>query len=337
MGRLMSAPTEAIDTSRVTRNDLSVMFPVSPVDPTEVETFAKFVDLAGLQRLYMGQGLVFETHTTLARLVGSGIRIPLGTAVTLMPMRHPVLAAMHARELAAFTDQRYVAGLGMGSRQFVDAVGGGWPASPLGYTREYATIVRSLLETGAVDLQGKYFQVRTRLDPQMDVEVDLALGVLRPAMTRLAGEIADIGISWLTPPEYCAEQLVPALEKGGADRDRRARLAAVVAVAVDRPGRDPVELAKAGLMNHLRAPHYGDALQKAGYDIRIGDAEHNAREIVERGLYVCGSPSEIADALAEYKAAGVDDILLNAGGVRLSEGPVAALTDLNEIVEAIGS
>lgn len=324
-----------VDRTQVTRQDCAVMFPVSSIDPKEVETFARFADLSGLQRMYMGQGLIFETHTTLARIVGGGTRVPLGTAVTLMPMRHPVVAAMQARELAVFSNNKYVAGLGLGSRHFVETVGGGWPRSPLTYTREYATIVRDLLEHGEVDVQGDYFSVKTRLEPPLDVDVDVALGVLRPAMTRLAGEVADLGISWLTPPEYCAEQLVPALEKGGVHRDRRARLAAVVAVAVDRPGRDPVELAKAGLLNHLRAPHYGDALQKAGYDVRIGDGEHNAREIVDRGLFVHGSPEEIVDQLAAYKEAGVDEIILNTGGVRLSEGPVEALTDLKEIVEAM--
>lgn len=324
-------------TSRpVRRSDCSVMYPSFPIDPVELKTFSSFVELAGMRRLYLGQTMVFEPHSTFARLIAGGSTTPLGTAVTLMPLRHPMVAALQARELALFSDTTYVAGLGMGSRQFNEAVAGGWPDSPLGYAREYATIVRDLLDGKTVDHQGRYFQVRTRLEPQLDVKVDVGLGVLRPKMTELAGEIADVGISWLTPPEYCAEQLIPALARGGADRDHKARLATVVNVAVDRPGRDPVELVKAGLGNHLAAPHYGDALTKAGYDIRIGDGEHNAEEVVRRGLFVYGTASEVADQLRAYLEAGVDELLLNVGGVYLSKGSVEALQDLEEITSAMG-
>lgn len=322
-------------TSRpVRRSDCSVMYPSFPVDPVELSTFSSFVQLAEMRRLYLGQTMVFEPHTTLARLIAGGSTTPVGTAVTLMPFRHPVVAALQARELALFSGATYVAGLGLGSRRFNESMSG-WPRSPLTYVREYATVVRDLLDHKAVDHQGEYFQVRTRMEPELDYSVELGLGVLRPRMTELAGEIADVAISWLTPAHYCAEQLLPALAKGGADRDTPARLATVVNVAVERPGRDPVELVKAGLHNHLSAPHYGDALTKAGYDIRIGDGDHNSEEIVRRGLFVYGSPQEIVDGLRVYLDAGVDEILLNVGGVYLSRGPLEALQDLEDITSAM--
>ncbi|WP_222192516.1 LLM class flavin-dependent oxidoreductase [Modestobacter italicus] len=322
-------------TRPVHRSDCSVMYPSSPVDPVELKTFASFVELAGMRRLYCGQTMVFEPHTTFSRLLAQGSTTPLGTAVTLMPFRHPVLAALHARELSVFSGSTYVAGLGLGSRQFNEAMTGSWPASPLTYVREYATIVRDLLRGEAVELDGDYFSVRSRLNPDLGQSVELGLGVLRPRMTELAGELADVAISWLTPPEYCAEQLLPSLAKGAVDRDDPPRLATVVNVAVDRPGRDPVQLALAGLGNHLAAPHYGDALTRAGYDIVVGDRDHNAAEIVRRGLYVHGTPAEIATALSAYLAAGVDEILLNVGGVHLSRGPVEALQDLHDISQAL--
>lgn len=321
----------------VTVADCSLMYPTSPVDPVELRTFASFAELAGLRRLYLGQTLVFEPHSTLTRLLAQGARTPLGTAVTLMPLRHPVTAALHAREIALFSGTDYVAGLGLGSRQFNEAVAGGWPGSPLTYVREYAEIVRGLVAGERVDVDGRYFRVRTQLSaPEVEYDVRLALGVLRPRMTEVAGAVADVGISWLTPPEYCADQLVPALTRGAAGRDRVPSLATVVNVAVDRPGRDPRAMALAGLGNHLAAPHYGDMLQRSGYDIVLGDRDHNAAEIVRRGLFVHGSPAEIADALRAYVDAGVEEILLNVGGVYLSHGPLEALQDLEDITAALG-
>lgn len=319
----------------VRRDDCSVMYPSFPVDPVELDTFSSFVRLGGLRRLYLGQTMVFEPHTTFSRLLAGGSTTPMGTAVSLMPLRHPVLAALHARELALFSGTSYVAGLGLGSRVFNETVAGGWPASPLGYVREYATIVRALLDGERVDVDGDHFSVRTSLEGRLEAQVEVGLGVLRPRMTELAGEVADVAISWLTPPEYCEEQLVPALERGGANRDTRTRLATVVNLAVDRPGRDPVALAVAGVGNHLMAPHYGNALQRAGYDIKIGDRDHNAREVVDRGLYAFGSPQEIADQLSAYLAAGVDEILLNIGGVYNTEGTIAALQDLDDVTAAM--
>lgn len=323
-------------TSRPVRlSDCSVMYPSFPFDPVEFETYAKFVQLTEMRRLYVGQTMIFEPHTTLARLAGGGSTTPLGTAVTLMPLRNPMIAALHAREIAMLTGTTYVAGLGLGSKQMNEAMCGGWPSSPIGYVREYATIVRDLLDGETVNLQGEFFNFRGRLEPQLEFDADLALGVLRPRMTELAGQVADRAISWLTPPEYCGEQLVPALERGGVDRDQRTRLATVVNVGVERPGRNPVDLVLAGLGNHLAAPHYGDALTKAGYDIKLGDRDHNAEEVVNRGLYIYGSPTEIVDQLGAYLDAGVEEILLNVGGVYLSRGSVEALQDLEEITSAM--
>ncbi|MDT9593132.1 LLM class flavin-dependent oxidoreductase [Nocardioides zeae] len=330
-----TAPQADGDAGRVRVSDCSVMFPATPVDPVELKTFASFVELSGMRRLYCGQSAVFEPHTTFARLVADGCRTPLGTAVTLMALRHPFTAALHARELALFSGQSYVAGLGLGSRHFNEAMTGSWPASPLTYVREYASVVRQLLDGGRVELDGRYFSVHAALPAELPAEVELALGVLRPRMTELAGEVADLGISWLTPASYCRDQLLPALAHGARGRDVVPRLATVVNVAVARPGRDPVELALAGLGNHLAAPHYGDALTKAGFDVRIGDREHNAREIVDQGLYVYGTPEEIAERLRDYRDAGVDEILINPGGVYLTQGGLEALRDLDEIARAL--
>lgn len=39
--------------------------------------------------------------------------------------------------------------------------------------------------------------------------------------------------------------------------------------------------------------------------------------------------------LDEYRKAGVDEVILNCGGVLFTEGQVAALRDAREIVEAV--
>ena len=48
-----------------------------------------------------------------------------------------------------------------------------------------------------------------------------------------------------------------------------------------------------------------------------------------------GSPAEIVEQLGAYRAAGVDELLLNVGGVYNTEVPVAALRDLDDITSVL--
>ncbi|WP_278259913.1 LLM class flavin-dependent oxidoreductase [Nocardioides convexus] len=78
--------------------------------------YASMVEWTAVHRLWQGQSVVIEPHQAFAHAAGAGLRIPLGLAVTLMPLRHPFEAAVQAASLARTTGQPLVAGYGPGPK-----------------------------------------------------------------------------------------------------------------------------------------------------------------------------------------------------------------------------
>ncbi|MFC7892601.1 LLM class flavin-dependent oxidoreductase [Streptomyces sp. NPDC057381] len=311
----------------------SVLMPFLPRRPEQLLPYAALVEWTGAHRLWQGQAMLVEPFQGFAAAAGAGFRVPTGTGVTLMPLRHPYEAAHQARSLAMTTGESVVAGFGPGGREFQRSLLGAPYASPLTAAREYLTIVRGLLGGETVDVDGEYFSCHAAMVPAVAPRVDLGLGVLRPGMARLAGEAADVAVTWLTPPSYLRDTVRPAM-KEGADKAGRAvpRLSAIVPVALERPDRDPAELVLASNSRHLRAPHYIDMLKKAGIDISGEELPAAAKRVLEGGAFVHGDIGTVTEKLAAYREGGVDEIVLNLTGVYNVHGPKAAMEDLKKIL-----
>ncbi|WP_461171163.1 LLM class flavin-dependent oxidoreductase [Arthrobacter sp. Z1-15] len=320
------------------KGDISVIFPIQPTDPKLILPFGKLVSQTRGARLWIGQSLNIETHHLLAYLVGAGIEVPLGTSVALAPpLRQPFDAAVSARSIAALSGHSFVAGIGAATPSFVAAVRGTPFASPRTAISEYVAIMRGLLQGQFLDSQGEYFGHTGRLVPFEHPEVTIGLGVLRARMAVTAGAIADQAISWLTPPKYVAEVLHPALLEGALSADRSVpHFTAVVQVATEKSGRNPVELALHSAHRHLEASHYVQMLRRAGLPIGEGTLRDDAAALVTHGAFLTGSPQEIVAGIQRYHEAGVDEVVLNVGGVLATEGVVAAMNDLVAILQEAG-
>jgi alkanesulfonate monooxygenase SsuD/methylene tetrahydromethanopterin reductase-like flavin-dependent oxidoreductase (luciferase family) len=311
---------------------LSVQMPLAPARPDLALPFAALVRDGLADRLWQGQSLRIEPHQMFAYLAAAGFRIPVGIGVSLMPLRHPYEAALHTASLAATMGAPVVAGFGPAAPAFQASLRGAPYPSALTAAREYLTVVRGLLAGGPVDHRGAYFPCHAMLPPMAETRVEIGLGVLRPRMARLAGELADAAITWLTPPRYLAAEIVPALEEGAAVAGRqRPRLIAVVPVCLAAEGRDTSALTFAATWGHLSMPQYRAMLSRAGVDV---DSPVAANALLDTKACVAGSPSVIAGALAAYTAAGVDEIVLNPAGVATRYGLDAAAADLRTILTA---
>ncbi|WP_116246388.1 LLM class flavin-dependent oxidoreductase [Nocardiopsis sp. FIRDI 009] len=314
----------------------SVLVPFLPRRTEQILPLAALVNWTNAERLWQGQALMMEPHQGFVSAAGAGFRVPTGFGVTLMPLRHPYEAALQARSVAMATGRSVVAGYGPGARPFQASVMGSPYRSPLTAAREYLTAVRGLLDGDVVDQDGTYFTVRAQLPPCAAPRVDVGLGVLRPGMARLAGEVADVAISWLTPAAYIRDVLAPAIREG-ADRAGRSapRITAMVPVALARPGSPPEELALASNAAHLQAPHYIDMLRRAGVRVDGGSPEDAARALVEGNAFVSGDADRVTALLREYEEAGVDEIVLNTTGVHKTHGQNEAVSDLRTILAAV--
>jgi alkanesulfonate monooxygenase SsuD/methylene tetrahydromethanopterin reductase-like flavin-dependent oxidoreductase (luciferase family) len=237
---------------------VSVLYPVMPADPRPVVPFAALVRDGWAARLWQGQSLSADTQQVFAYLAGMGYRVPVGTGVALMPLRHPLDAAIQARSLAVLTGHRTVLGLGPATPDFVAGLHGKPYDSPRDACEHYLTEVRRLIgtEDGVAAAHGG---ATVGLPGLPHPGVETGLGVLRPTLARAAGRVADAAISWMTPPGYVRDTLLPAMAKGAAEAGRPVpRVVTVVHAAVDRPGRNAYRLAYTAAHVHLAGPHYAD-------------------------------------------------------------------------------
>lgn len=316
----------------------SIFLPYLATRPEHFVPYMALVQHSAARRLWTGQPLSYDVNQGFAHGAGLGLRVPVGTAVTLLPLRHPFEAAMQARGLALTTGHPVVAGFGVGARQFQQAVLGAPYASPLTAIREYFGIVRGLLAGELVSYDGEYFSMHGGQSPTPEGGVELGAGVLRPRMAELAGEVADVAITWLTPPGYVRDVLVPHLEKGAARAGREVpRVVSVVPVALERADRDPVELVLKANGRHLQAPHYGDMLRQAGVPLDAGDPAVGARGLLDAGGFVYGDPEGVAGQLGAYVEAGTDEVAVHMSGPVAGQPVTESIEELRALLAAVAS
>jgi 5,10-methylenetetrahydromethanopterin reductase len=145
-----------------------------------------------------------ELATVLTLSAVSTSRIRIGTAVTSVLLRHPAVLASMFATLAELSDGRIVAGLGPGGWEVGADLNVTTP-SPLGVTKEAASILRQLLEGQQVDASGnRFFPVhRAALRFKSPGEpVPIYLAGRGPRMLELAGEVADGVITHGLAPSY---------------------------------------------------------------------------------------------------------------------------------------
>lgn len=313
--------------------ELSVITPVVPTRPERLVRIAALAERTRSGRLWCGQSMTLEQHHLYAYLTGLGFRVEAGLGVSLMPFRHPLQGALEARSIAATTGRPVIAGFGPGATALQASMHGEPYARPLRAAREYLTVVRTLLDGRPCRQEGDYFSFTGELMPMPTPRIDVGLGVLRPGMARLAGEVADVAITWLAPAPYLHDVVRPALEEGAQRAGRPVpKLVAVVPMALDRPDRDPAVLARTP---HLRFPHYQDMLRRAGVDVNGEDPDATAAALVDGDVFLVGDPSALDKKLDAHRAAGVDELVVNLAGVAMHEGPTAAAADLEEILAGV--
>ncbi|MEU1849551.1 LLM class flavin-dependent oxidoreductase [Streptomyces sp. NPDC019990] len=316
----------------------SVLMPFAPPRPEQILPFAALTQWSGAHRLWQGQAMLNQPHQAFAYAAASGFRVPVGLGVTLMPFTHPYEAALQAQSLAAATGHPVVAGFGPGAAVLQRSMCGTPYRSPLTASREYLTAVRGLLDGESVEQDGTYFTCHGELLPVPRPPIEVGLGVLRPGMARLAGEVADTAITWLTPAAYLRDTVVPALREGAEAAGRPVpRLVSIVPVALAAADRDPAALALASNTGHLRLPHYVDMLRRSGIRTDSSDPAAGAAALVEGRAFLYGEPKVLAEEFAAYREAGVDEIVLNVTGVNGMYGSRTALRELETVLAEVTS
>jgi alkanesulfonate monooxygenase SsuD/methylene tetrahydromethanopterin reductase-like flavin-dependent oxidoreductase (luciferase family) len=198
---------------------------------------------------------------------------------------------------------------------------------PLAHLREYVTILRLLLWEGAADVSGDYFTVKTALPTGVaPPQIPIPISALRPNAFRLAGEIADGAISWVTPIDYLTQTALPQMQAGAEamGRERPPLIAHVpVSVATDRGAARAAFRAQFPIYPKL--PFYAAMFAEAGYPVTASGEMTD--ELVET-LAVSGGPQEIRDRLEAILARGIDELMISHVVVADEEAELAVLSEI---------
>ncbi len=167
-----------------------------------------------------------DAATVLAWIGARTRRIGLGAGVFQIPGRTPAMTAMTAASLDSLSDGRFRLGLGVSGPQVSEGWHGVPFAAPLGRTREYVDIVRSVLSRRPVTYEGKHFTLPLPDGPGKSLRLNVSalcryvpvyIAAVGPKNLELAGEVGDGWLAVFASPEYLDEQ-ISAIERGQARR-----------------------------------------------------------------------------------------------------------------------
>ncbi len=219
-----------------------------PLDPAVV---AQKAEALGFDSLWMGEHPVMPVHSTapapgtsggsipdfysrlvdpfvaLARASAVTTRLKLGTGVTLVPERNPLLLAKEVATLDYFSRGRFLFGIGAGWNQEETAIMGGNFAHRWTQTREAIEAMKALWTNEAAEYHGTYYDfppVRSFPRPVQQPHPPIFLG---GAAQQVFKRIVAYGNGWM--PTRSTPELI---------RQGRAILNELAVEA----GRDPVSI-----------------------------------------------------------------------------------------------
>jgi probable F420-dependent oxidoreductase len=182
-------------------------------------------------------------------------RIRVGTGVLVAFPRSPMAVAVAAWDLAEASGGRFELGLGPQVRGNLEGRYGVAWTPPVPRMREYVGALRAIFssfQTGApLRYEGRHYRF-TRLqpffrpEPLAEPRLPILLGAIGPAMTSLAGEVADGLIAHPThsAPRVLRELVQARLAKGAAKSGRDAADLTLAASPLVATGRDAAAVSR---------------------------------------------------------------------------------------------
>ena len=217
-----------------------------------------------------------------------------------------------------FAPNRLRLGVGPSGPRVIEPVFGIPYERPTQHLREYLTVLKTVLQEGSVNFEGKRIHAKVRLARPTGVQV--MASALRETAFRLCGEVADGAISWMCTRNYLSERAAPALAEGAANASR------------DKPllvGHLPLVVSTNEAAIRAAVPNqFGFYLKVSMYQAMFRDAgfpeaaEGTFSDRLLDDLVVWGDENSVRERLAEMSSFGVDEVLVSV--VNLGDDDPAA-------------
>src|SRR3954463_2429678 len=180
---------------------------------------AQEAERLGYDSVWTAEAWGSDVFTPLTWIAAHTSRIRLGTAIAQMAARSPTATAMHALTLDHLSGGRVLLGLGLSGPQVVEGWHGQPYGKPLGKTREYVEIVRTILKREQpLEHHGRHYDIpysgddATGLGKPLKLiihpvrnEIPIYLAAIGPKNVALAAEIADGWLPIFFAPDRFAE------------------------------------------------------------------------------------------------------------------------------------
>ncbi|WP_291408643.1 LLM class flavin-dependent oxidoreductase [Actinophytocola sp.] len=265
----------------------------SGADPA---AFARLAEDAEFDYLACGEHLVFHGPTTnafvsLAFAAGVTSRIKLVSAVTLLPLYQPTVAAKLAASLDVVSGGRFTLGVGIGGEFPLEFEAAGVPVESRGArTDEALEIVDRLLTSTDVSFDGRFTRFAgVTLAPRQKRRTPFWIAGRRPAALRRAARWGDAWLPYLRTPEQVAEgrAAIDGYARADGKSGWAGRTALFAFTTVDRDG---------------------DRAREMAAD-RVGRTYRQDFSAFAAKYLVAGTPEECVARLREYLAVGVTTVI----------------------------
>jgi probable F420-dependent oxidoreductase len=255
--------------------------------PSEFESAVGLLEAAGVDSLWLPEnvyGPAVEPFTGMAFALAKTERLKVGSGISVLPGRHPVLVAKQLASLAGLAPGRVLPVFGL--QPALAAERALFPVPPgqrAAVFDEALTLLRLMLTNDSVTFAGSFFAVENAsVGPRPAKPLDLWLGGSAEAGLRRVGRLAD---GWL------GSLLTPA-EAGAA--------VGVIKDAADQAGRE------------VEADHYGISLPVAfgGLPEPLAASIRRRRPDADPAALVADGWAEARDLISAFVDAGLSKFVI---------------------------
>jgi len=211
--------------------------------------------------------------------------------------RHPHMLAQQALTVQAATGGRFNLGIGLSHAPVVEGMWGLSYERPAVHMREYLSVLLPLIQEGRASFSGDFFRVNATVAVPVPKPPPVLIAALAPVMLRMAGEMTDGTITWMTGPKTLETHIVPRITKaaGGAGRPAP-RIVAGLPIAVTDDPAGARERAARSFQIYGTLPNYQRMLNIEGAG---GPAD----------VAIVGNEKEVEKQLRDIASAGATDFL----------------------------
>ena len=292
----------------------------------EIEAQAQAAEAGGASTLWIACHLFLRDPVTTAALALAATKKIKVALMAMSPYStHPVYIAMAAASLDEKYPGRVILCLGAGAPADLKAAGIDSPR-PLVAIGEAVKICRQLFAGEMADFDGQIFKVTGRRLANGGHAIPIVVAASRPAMLKLAGRQTDgVLISAATSPPFV---------KACLDQAGGGHTSCIVYTKLGSldPIRRPIGFV-------LRGAHHAENIRLGGASLDQqaltaayaaedwSEVDRLVSDDVVRRHTACGTPQQVRDRLDEYRAIGLDEVVL--GGIDDAASIAATLKAIN--------